>query len=410
MSAPYTNFAQLQQQGYARPPEPQQPQAELFGGAPLTRTADTILPGTPGNETEEERRRRLAAQQPTPQQPPQPGQQTPTATQPQAQPGMPTSAAPPPPMQPQAQPFPGQQQNSTGYGTMTPQPPPTTVPQGQFQPPDMFSGLYNAYASYMTPQLPQQGYMPQGYMGQQYMAQQRPQPQFAGQFNYAASPAEMQVGNSVSQQLQTPNRYDRQLAQDVYADMGANLDRDFAAQQQLINEDSARRGIYYSTIPAGRLGDLSVAQAQARRGFATDITREAANVNAGDQSAAIQNALGYGAQRYGQQQGAYQTNLGALGQNFGQDLSSRQFGGDELARQLQLGLATQNFNNAAGQQGFQNQLGLNQQGFGQQQQHLQNLLGFGQQGFQNQLAQAQFNAQQQQMYDQMLMNLYGGMG
>lgn len=197
-------------------------------------------------------------------------------------------------------------------------------------------------------------------MNQRYNEHQNPQP-----FNFSWGPMQEQLEAALSGGLQNPSRYDSSLVRDSFNSMDRQLGAQFDVDRQKINEDAARRGLYYSSDVSGRLGDVASNQANARRDIATNLLREQANTFGQDRSSAIGAAMGYGGQQFGNALQGYQANLNA-----------------------------------------------NQQGFSQQQQLLQNLLGYGQQSFNNQMTQNQFNLNQQgqqDQYDQELMQLlYGG--
>lgn len=148
-------------------------------------------------------------------------------------------------------------------------------------------------------------------------------------------------------QLQNPNAYNSDAVKSAYDWMGGNIDDQYALQQKDLEEEMARRGLSTSTIGAGRLADLNIGRRSAKASMAQDL---------GQKMAESQNA--------------------ATGQAISQGLGGA-------------GSAQQN-----------------------QQSWLRDLMGYGQQGFQNDMAVNQVNNEQNNQWQQFLMQMlaqgYGG--
>lgn len=419
MTAPYQpphTFRTMQQQGYARPG----PQMAYYGGTEQMQAQgenDDQAGGT---------------RQPQPYRPPAPS----------PYPRQPSPQRPPEPGQPQ------------GGSLPVPMAPPIMAPQGG---PDIVGELGSQWRGYQ----PYQGfsfqganfpaYQPGQFNGvgqyqsapQGYQAIGGPQMREQGSFQQGTNPVAQALESSVLGGLQNPSAYGDANILSQYDTINRRMGQDFDVERQRIDEDSARRGIYFSSIPQGRLGDVAVRQAQAQGDVASNLLNQSAARSAQDRQAAIASALGVNQAAFGNQLAGYNANLAGNAQNFQQDLATRAFQGDQQAQQVLSAMNNAQFNagenqrqfgnqatafglnQQAGQQGFQNQMGLNQQNFNQglagyqanlgagnqsfneRQQLLGNYLGAGQQQFNNQLSTAQFNAQQDQYLQQLLQSLLG---
>lgn len=266
-----------------------------------------------------------------------------------------------------------------------------------------------------------------------------------------------EVSQQISESLANPSAFNNAKVQEIYGQLGQNVDDEFAQRETALREEMAARGLSDSSIQGGRLADLNVGRRSAKTSLANELGQLAARDFAGARSAAI----GQGMQRDAANLGATTGMLGQLlgtqqaGANLGlqnfntqlqrsqlqnamdrgrfaDDLSGSQFQsnidqqrfdmnrarfGDQLANaqfqqgvrqqnvQNQMGLGNQalNFFNANagfGQQNFNNQLGLAQANdqlagsrFGRELQGLDFLTGLDQQDFGNAMARAQFNQQ-----------------
>lgn len=220
-----------------------------------------------------------------------------------------------------------------------------------------------------------------------YAAQAAPRAREVGQFN-------PQQNNQIDEGLQSqilnslgqPSRYDSSVVQNSFNAMNQRLGQEFDLQRQGINEDAARRGVYFSTGAVGRLGDVATRQAQAQSDLATNLLREQANTYGQDRNAAVAQALGYGGQQFGNQLAGYQANMAGTAQNFQQQLSEAAFRGDQQAMQVLQAVNNRDYAANLHNQAFQQQLQAGQFGQSEQQRQYQN-------AFQN----ADFNRGNQQI-------------
>lgn len=282
MTAPYT-FSQMQQQGYARPPQgagnpwgintttgnTPASSGALYGGA-----ATTMGYGQPA-----------------------PTKQGTTLTSP-------TAGAPAP--TPQAAPPMPQYQTSTGYAA-APQPfgGPTTPTQGTViganpstSPQPGLAGavgsLFNQVNGQGVSGMPAAGpaatataAQSMGYTGAPAATTTAP----AGQANTGLDAA---VPAALQQQLQTPTGYTLPAFQQMLAAANASINQDQSVQQQLIQENMASRGLGDSTIYTGRLGTLQSAEDLNRQNAAAGLLNQAAQAMGPGQANAIAQAMGYG--------------------------------------------------------------------------------------------------------------------
>jgi hypothetical protein len=110
-------------------------------------------------------------------------------------------------------------------------------------------------------------------MQQQGMARPAPQP--------APPPAQSQaflgqLQQQVSQLQQAPSVYAAPQIQQMRQAQQAELEAQFGAQRQMLQEELARRGIADSTIAAGRFGDVAGQQARALASMEADLLTRAA--------------------------------------------------------------------------------------------------------------------------------------
>lgn len=183
------------------------------------------------------------------------------------------------------------------------------------------------------------------------------------QFNPSQNPIMGQGGQAqqFSQDwMNTPSRYDTPLAKNTFDLMNQTLKQQQDASIQENNSNAASRGLFYSSVPQGTEGDIRIRTAQAQQQLANTVLQQQASTIAQDRAAALQGALGYSGQQFGQEQAAFGANLQGQGQ-----------------------------------------------GFQQQSQSLADLLGAGQQQFGNQLATSQFNQQQDTLNNQLMLSLLG---
>lgn len=436
-----TTFSQMQAAGYARPPEASQ-QTFTSGGMMNSTGMGTMEPIPPASQFTQETRPPKGDFPTAP--PPLPGGpwQPPGATNPFT-PQVPGWAAG------LGDTLYGQwnQPNAFNFQNYNVQTPQAFMPQGiNFQRQQQAT--------------PYAGNIP-GFHAQ-YNAIQAPANERTGQFSPGANPLDMQLQRALMGAVQNPSAYGSDVVGQTYDMLNRRLGQGYDAERQRINEDMARRGLYNSSIAGGRLGDLATNQAYAQQDLATNLLRDQAQTYGQDRTSALGQAMGYSGQTFGNQLAGFQANQSATGQNFQQELATRAFQGDQQAMQVlnalqqstfgresqaqQFGqnlqqqqfasneqdrmlnalLGVSGFNQQAGQQGYQNQLssqgfqqGLEAQRFGQaqsgyqtnanqQQQALQNLLGYGQQGFSNQMETARFNQAQDAQLVSLLLGLLGG--
>lgn len=404
----YPTFTGLQQQGVARPPQ------ATWGATPgAAQQAQGTVYGE-GRRPDPSQMLRASGQQPqvdqsrppaqTPQQVPQSGAHPPQAQQPmQRDP------------QPQFQQAQGQPQN------YSPQPMPNLQNEWQHLY-DTSQGQGHFGGG------PQSSYSPGGYQGPgnlhayQGSNYQGPQVQAQGHFNapQGGQQVDQQTQQSIMQALGNPSRYGGQQAQDTFNVLNRQLTQSGNADYNRINEDMARRGLYYSTTAGGRLGDLATNLNNQRADYATQIATDQARNYQTDRASAIGQAMGFGGQQFGQGLQTFGANQDAGQQRFNQQMGAGQFG---------LQQNNQNFNQQYQQYGANQQEGLNrfnsgldqaqfglnqnnqnfnqryntfganqaanQQAYGQQMGAIGGMQNFGQQGFNNQYQTAQFNADQQ---------------
>ena len=97
---------------------------------------------------------------------------------------------------------------------------------------------------------------------------------------------------------QNPSRYSGDVVMDAYNRMDQRLGDQFNTERQQINEDAARRGIYYGTIPVGRLGDVGIRQSQARSDLASSLLQDQAQTYGADRTSALGQLMGFGQQQF----------------------------------------------------------------------------------------------------------------
>lgn len=153
-------------------------------------------------------------------------------------------------------------------------------------------------------------------------------PQLLAGVTGANNPLTTATTNAVLSQLNSPNPYNAQAVQDEYNWLAGNIDDQFARDQQALDNEMARRGLYGSAgkdFHSGRLSDLNVGKRNAKISLARALADAKAKSDAGYTSNAIaqaqtaQNASNANALNY----------LNAImgfGQNaFNNDLATAQF-------------------------------------------------------------------------------------
>lgn len=321
--------------------------------------------------------------------------------------------------------------------------------QGQSQAPAQFTPGANPFTSQQMGQMLGQQYLNSGnaqqfnpntvyqnpffqqQMQQQYQGYQG-NPMFQGG---APNPLTQGIEANLQGLLQNPSAYSSAMVKGTYDMLNQQMSQDFDYQRKQMTDAMARRGIDASTITGQHYADLGTEQARAQQNLAYQLLTDQAKQYGTDMNNALASAMGYDNQRFGQQLAGYQTNLAANNQNFAQqqqllgnvlDYGQQQysqgantFGLNQNAQQQAFNQQQQNLQNLQNYGNTQydqsaNTFALNQQAqqqqYAQQQQNLMNLLGFGQQEFQNQMAVNQFNADQNNVLNQFLLSLMGGVG
>jgi hypothetical protein len=170
-------------------------------------------------------------------------------------------------------------------------------------------------------QLQQQGMArpapPPAPMGQQYQ-------QYGG--SQQAQQARQSMLAQLQQQLAQPTRFDSDVFNQIRQAQAANLQQEFGAQKQLMDEEMARRGIYASSIAAGRFGDLLGQQARALSSLDAELLQQAAQTQAQDRLAAMQAGVDFSQLAGSQDLAEFEANRVAQAQQFQEALQSAQFG------------------------------------------------------------------------------------
>lgn len=155
------------------------------------------------------------------------------------------------------------------------------------------------------------------------------------QFSAPDSPVAGATQQKVMDLLAKPSGWDSDLVQNMYGTMGRQIDDQFAAQDTAINEEMARRGLYDSSIAAGRLKDSNIAKRSAQTNLADSLLQQMGLNYGNDQARAAGLGAAYQGQQFGEGAQTFGLNQGAEQQQFGQQL------GAEQARQGAFGLNQQ---------------------------------------------------------------------
>jgi hypothetical protein len=172
-----------------------------------------------------------------------------------------------------------------GYKEMVGQQP------GQFmqqQPQGDNQGLQAVSSRMNAQQAPAQTFSQMQQQGQARPAPPQPQPyqQYGG--SQQAQQARQAMLNQLQQQLAQPTRFDTDAFNQIRQAQAANLQTEFGAQRQMMDEEMARRGLMASSIASGRFGDLAGQQARALADLDAQLLSQAAQTQAGDRLAAMQ--------------------------------------------------------------------------------------------------------------------------
>jgi hypothetical protein len=259
-------------------------------------------------------------------------------------------------------------------------------------------------------QTPRQPVQQQTFAQAQQAGQARPAPQMqaAGQAPmFGGSPQAQQMRQQLQQQLgqfaQAPTRFDTAAFQQLRAAQQGMLGQEFAAQQQALNEEMARRGLSASSIAAGRFGDLAGQQALAQAQIDAQLLQEAARTQAEDRANLLLQMSQFAELSGAQDLAQYQAQLAGQQQQFAQGIAEAgvtgQYGGAPTLAGQELGLRAGELTGQIGgaQTLSAQQLQEQQRQFDIQQQ-LQQTLGLGELG----ISQQQVDLRAQELQQQAL--------
>lgn len=116
----------------------------------------------------------------------------------------------------------------------------------------------------------------------QYAAQQRAQ---QTQRNAASNPILQQLGQTLAGRGTTPSRFDTDLYKRLRDAALGDIEAEFGARRQSLDEEMARRGLYSSSLAGGRMGDLEGQYARARTGMEAELLSRAAETQMQDRIA-----------------------------------------------------------------------------------------------------------------------------
>lgn len=161
--------------------------------------------------------------------------------------------------------------------------------------------------------------------------------------------------------LQKPSGWDSALVQNMYGTMGGKIDDQFSQQDTAINEEMAKRGLYDSSIAAGRLKDNNIGKRDAKTQLADSLLQQMGLNYGNDQARAAGLGASYQGQQFGENSQTFGLNQGAEQQAFGQRLGAEQakqgaFGLNQQGQMAnsQAGIASMNANLQAQQANQQN--------------------------------------------------------
>ena len=177
----------------------------------------------------------------------------------------------------------------------------------------------------------------------QQAGQARPAPPTAAPAPSQAAPASApspysgmlgQLQQQLQQSINQPSGYNTEQFQQLRQQGRADLEAQYAGQQQQLDEELARRGLSASSIGAGRMGDLAGQQSRALAGLESQLLQQQAELT----QRGRENTLGTLAEVTGQlgQQQLGERELGQRGEQFGLQLNEQQ-----SARLQQYGISQQ---------------------------------------------------------------------
>ena len=147
---------------------------------------------------------------------------------------------------------------------------------------------------------------------------------------YGGSQQGQQMRQRLQQQLETygqaPSRYDTQAFQQIRGAQAANLQAEYQSQQQQLNEELARRGLFSSSIAGGRLGDLAGQQARALASLDAQLLQQAAETQAADRAQLLAASQGLAELAGSQDLAQFEANRVAQAATFENQLRAAQFG------------------------------------------------------------------------------------
>lgn len=152
-----------------------------------------------------------------------------------------------------------------------------------------------------------------------------------------------QTTSAINNLLANPSAYDSAAVQNTYNTLGGQIDDQYALQQKQLTNDMAARGLSDSSIAGGKLSDLNIGQRSAKEQLAASLATQQAQ----DLSGATSNAINLGLSGTAQGQTAsaqnYAQQLQALG--FNQNNANTNTAQQSAILQQILGYGQQGFNN-----------------------------------------------------------------
>lgn len=159
--------------------------------------------------------------------------------------------------------------------------------------------------------------------------------------------AEQQVRNVLSK----PSGWDSDLLRSLYETQGREIDDQFNAQDVAINEEMARRGLYDSSIAAGRLKDSNIGRRDAQTRLSENLLQQM-GLNLGqDNARAAQIGTDYQGQQFAEGRGTFEANEQAKRavidqqmEQSKQEMNAMVARGELTAKQAQMQLEAQRMN------------------------------------------------------------------
>jgi hypothetical protein len=139
------------------------------------------------------------------------------------------------------------------------------------------------------------------------------------QFNYQGGQLSPEILEAIRGSLSNPNPYNSDLVVGSYERLNNRMSQDFDVQRGRIGEEMARRGVGDSTIHGGRLGDVAIQQSRSQTDLAHQLLEDAARQEQSSSLAAINAAMGWDNQQFGQAATGFGLNQGARDQWFNEN-------------------------------------------------------------------------------------------